>query len=136
MLLTVTTTRAPASDLGFLLHKHPSKAQAFDVSVGTAHVFYPEATDGRCTAALLLEVDPIALVRGRKGPSNEGFSLGQYVNDRPYAASSMLAVAMAKVFRTAMSGRCEAPSKRSRSIRAFRARWAQVRTANQACRCS
>lgn len=77
MLVTVTTTRAPASDLGFLLHKHPSKAQAFDVSVGTAHVFYPEATDGRCTAALLLEVDPIALVRGRKGPSNEGFSLGQ-----------------------------------------------------------
>ena len=108
MLLTITTTRAPASDLGFLLHKHPTKAQSFDVSVGTAHVFYPEATDQKCTAALLLEVDPIALVRGRKGPSSEAFSLGQYVNDRPYAASSMLAVAMAKVFRTAMAGRCDA----------------------------
>ncbi|MGH8891608.1 MAG: 3' terminal RNA ribose 2'-O-methyltransferase Hen1 [Acidothermaceae bacterium] len=108
MLLTITTTRAPASDLGFLLHKHPNKAQTFDISVGTAHVFYPEATAETCTATLLLEVDPIALVRGRKGPSSEGFSLGQYVNDRPYAASSMLAVAMAKVFRTAMSGRCEA----------------------------
>ena len=108
MLLTITTTRAPASDLGFLLHKHPAKAQSFDVSVGTAHVFYPEATDERCTVALLLEVDPIALVRGRKGPSSEAFSLGQYVNDRPYAASSMLAVAMAKVFRTAMAGRCDA----------------------------
>jgi len=108
VLLTITTTRAPASDLGFLLHKHPSKAQSFDVSVGTVHVFYPEATDEKCTVALLLEVDPIALVRGRKGPSSEAFSLGQYVNDRPYAASSMLAVAMAKVFRTAMAGRCDA----------------------------
>jgi 3' terminal RNA ribose 2'-O-methyltransferase Hen1 len=108
VLLTITTTRAPASDLGFLLHKHPGKAQTFDVSVGTAHVFYPEATDDACTVALLLEVDPVALVRGRKGPSSEAFSLGQYVNDRPYAASSMLAVAMAKVFRTAMSGRCDA----------------------------
>jgi 3' terminal RNA ribose 2'-O-methyltransferase Hen1 len=109
VLLTVTTTRAPAADLGYLLHKHPGKVQAFDVAVGAAHVFYPEATDDRCTAALLLDVDPIALVRGRKGgPSSEGFALGQYVNDRPYAASSMLAVALAKVFRTAMAGRCDA----------------------------
>src|SRR5664279_1121955 len=107
VLLTITTTHAAASDLGFLLHKHPDKAQTFDVSVGTAHVFYPEATDDVCTVALLLEVDPVALVRGRKGPSSEAFSLGQYVNDRPYAASSMLAVAMAKVFRTAMAGRCD-----------------------------
>src|SRR5450631_4071641 len=108
VLLTITTMHAPASDLGFLLHKHPEKAQTFDVSVGTAHVFYPEATDDVCTVALLLEVDPVALVRGRKGPSGEGFSLGQYVNDRPYAASSMLAVAMARVFKTAMTGRCDA----------------------------
>jgi 3' terminal RNA ribose 2'-O-methyltransferase Hen1 len=109
VLLTVTTTHAPASDLGFLLHKHPRKVQAFDVSVGKAHVFYPEVSDERCTVALLLEVDPIGLVRGRKsGPSGDGFALGQYVNDRPYAASSMLSVAMAKVFRTAMLGRCDA----------------------------
>ncbi len=109
MLLTLTTTLAPASDLGFLLHKHPQKVQTFEVAVGAAHVFYPEATVERCTAALLLDVDPIGLVRGRKGgPSGEGFALGQYVNDRPYAASSMLAGAMSKVFRTAMSGRCDA----------------------------
>ncbi|MCW2549540.1 MAG: 3 terminal ribose 2-O-methyltransferase Hen1 [Mycobacterium sp.] len=108
MLLTVTTTRAPASELGYLLHKHPGKLQSFEVSVGSAHVFYPEATEARCTAALLLEVDPIALVRGRKGPASEGFALGQYVNDRPYAASSMLAVALARVFKTAMAGRCDA----------------------------
>ncbi|MCW2497831.1 3' terminal RNA ribose 2'-O-methyltransferase Hen1 [Jatrophihabitans sp.] len=108
VLLTISTTRVPATDLGFLLHKHPGRVQSFAESVGTAHVFYPESTDERCTAALLLEVDPIALVRGRKGPSGDGFSLGQYVNDRPYAASSMLAMALKDVYRTALTGRCTA----------------------------
>src|SRR5215469_6060505 len=112
MLLTITMTAEPsgivATDLGFLLHKNPALVQSFEVSTGTAHVFYPEATDTRCTAALLLEVDPVGLVRGRLGPAGEGFSLGQYVNDRPYAASSMLAVALARVFKTAMAGRCDA----------------------------
>jgi 3' terminal RNA ribose 2'-O-methyltransferase Hen1 len=107
VLLSISTTNNPATDLGFLLHKHPGRLQAFEVSVGTAHVFYPEATADRCTAALLLEVDPIALVRGRKGPSGDGFALGQYVNDRPYAASSMMSMALSKVFRTAMTGRCD-----------------------------
>jgi SAM-dependent methyltransferase len=103
------TTSWPATDLGYLLHKNPARVQAFDVASGTAHVFYPEATDARCTAALLLEVDPVGLIRGRRGPEGgEGFSLGQYVNDRPYAASSLLAVAMSRVYKTAMSGRCEA----------------------------
>ncbi len=104
MLLTLSTTHRPATDLGFLLHKNPARAQSTSVSTGVAHVFYPEAGDERCTAALLLEVDPIALVRGGKGPSSEGFSLGQYVNDRPYAASSMLAVALGKVFASARRG--------------------------------
>ncbi|HST46261.1 3' terminal RNA ribose 2'-O-methyltransferase Hen1 [Jatrophihabitans sp.] len=107
MFLSISTTLTPATDLGYLLHKHPSRLQPFDVSVGTAYVFYPEAGEGRCTAALLLEVDPVALVRGHKGPSSEGFALGQYVNDRPYAASSMMSMALAKVFRTAMTGRCD-----------------------------
>lgn len=106
MLLTLTSTAADATDLGFLLHKHPGKVQAFGLSTGTAHVFYPQATPDRCTVALLLEVDPIALVRGKGGP--DGFALAQYVNDRPYAASSMLAVALGRVFRTAMAGRCDA----------------------------
>ena len=106
MLLTITTTMASASDLGFLLHKHPGRVQTFDVSVGTAYVFYPEVGDERTTAALLLEVDPIGLVRGRRGPSGEAFALGQYVNDRPYAASSMLSVAIKDVYRTALTGRC------------------------------
>lgn len=108
MLVTISTTRDPATDLGFLLHKHPEKAQSFPVTAGTAHVFYPEATARRCTAALLLDVDPVALVRGVRGQAADSFTLGQYVNDRPYAASSLLAVALSRVFKTAMAGRCDA----------------------------
>jgi 3' terminal RNA ribose 2'-O-methyltransferase Hen1 len=102
VLLTVTTTHAPATDLGYLLHKHPARVQAFGVASGTAHVFYPEAAGARCTAALLLEVDPVGLVRGA------GEGIAHYVNDRPYAASSLLAVALKGVFGTALTGRCDA----------------------------
>jgi 3' terminal RNA ribose 2'-O-methyltransferase Hen1 len=112
VLLTITTTREPATDLGYLLHKHPGRLQTFPTAAGEAHVFYPEATPQRCTAALLLEVDPVALVRGRAGadqrPEHRDGELAQYVNDRPYAASSMLAVALNQVFRTALTGRCDA----------------------------
>ncbi|OLT31449.1 3' terminal RNA ribose 2'-O-methyltransferase Hen1 [Actinomadura sp. CNU-125] len=106
MLLTITTTLSQASDLGFLLHKHPDRVQTFDQAYGTAHVFYPEADQHRCTAALLLDVDAVKLVRTR-ARSTPDFSLGQFVNDRPYAASSLLASAMANVYRTAMRGRCD-----------------------------
>ncbi|WP_327105387.1 3' terminal RNA ribose 2'-O-methyltransferase Hen1 [Nonomuraea glycinis] len=105
MLLTISTTARPATDLGFLLHKHPDKVQRFGQSFGEATVFYPEAGDERCTAALLLDIDPVALARSR-GKGSPDFSLSQYVNDRPYAASSLLAVALADVFRTARAGRC------------------------------
>lgn len=112
VLITTTLTRpgpdTPATDLGYLLHKHPDRIQPFEVYGGTAQVFYPEAGEERCTAALLLEVDPIALVRGRGRGGQDGFALGQYVNDRPYAASSLLSVALGKVFRTALKGRCDA----------------------------
>lgn len=108
---TTGTAESPATDLGFLLHKHPGKVQRFSTSHGEAHVFYPEAGDEACTAALLLDVDPIALVRKGRGKGRGGspdFALAQYVNDRPYAASSLLAVALRTVFRTAMKGVCEA----------------------------
>ena len=113
MFLTISTSGSPerpATDLGFLLYKHPGKAQSFATSHGLAHVFYPEATEQRCTAALLLEVDPIALVRRGRGKGRGGspdFALAQYVNDRPYAASSLLAVALSAVFKSAMKGRCD-----------------------------
>lgn len=114
VFLTITTTGTtdrPATDLGFLLHKHPDKAQRFSTAYGTAHVFYPEADAERCTAALLLEVDPVALVRRGSGKGRGGTpdgALARYVNDRPYAASSLLAVALRSVFASAMAGRCVA----------------------------
>ena len=103
--MTVTTTHVPATDLGYLLHKHPDRVQQFSRSFGTATVFYPEASEERCTAALVLDVDPVRLARSRARNAPD-FSLAQYVNDRSYAASSLLAVAMADVFRTARSGAC------------------------------
>src|SRR6202000_645487 len=104
MLLTVTTTHRPATDLGHLLRKNPARPQSVDLSFGKAHVFYPEATEARCTAALLVEIDPVGLVRNRRGPAGEGRTLEQYVNDRPYAASSFLSVAIAEIFGSALSG--------------------------------
>lgn len=83
VLLTVTMTYRPATDLGYLLHKHPVQHQTFEVSVGKAHVLYPEADAESCTAALLLDIDPVGLVRDRKGPAREGFALERYVSDRP-----------------------------------------------------
>lgn len=105
MLLTITTTQRPATDLGYLLHKNPSRVQSFSLAFGRAHVFYPEASQERCTAALLLDVDPIGLVRNRRGPFGEGGALAQYVNDRPYVASSFMSVAIAQVFGSALSGK-------------------------------
>jgi len=111
MLLTISTTHAPATDLGYLLHKHPDRCQSFDLAFGKAHVFYPEASEDRCTAALLLDVDPVGLVRNRRGPAGGGFLLRQYVNDRPFVASSLMSVAIARVFGSALSGRCEQRSE-------------------------
>jgi 3' terminal RNA ribose 2'-O-methyltransferase Hen1 len=102
MLLTITTTYRPATDIGYLLHKNPANVQSFSLSFARAHVFYPEATADCCTAALLLDVDTVSLVRGR----DRALALDQYVNDRPYVASSLLSVAIAEVYGTALHGRC------------------------------
>jgi len=108
MLLTITTTHRPATDLGHLLHKHPNRCQSFPIPHGTAHVFYPEATDARCTAALLLDIDPIDLVRKpRGGHTRPSFALRDYVNERPYVASSMMSTALRTVFGTALAGTCK-----------------------------
>lgn len=103
MLLTISTTHTPATDLGYLLHKHPDRCQTFELSFGKAHVFYPEAGESACTACLLLDVDPVGLVRG-KGDWKGGM-LDQYVNDRPFVASSLMSVALSQVFGSALSGR-------------------------------
>ncbi len=105
MLLTVTTTHRPATDLGYLLHKNPARLQTEELSFGKAHVFYPEVDEPRCTVAILLEVDPVGLVRGRRGPAGEGGQLEQYVNDRPYGANSFMSVALGRLFTTALNGK-------------------------------
>ena len=107
MLLTISTTYRPATDLGYLLHKNPARMQDFDLPFGRAHVFYPEASEEHCTAALLLDVDPVVLVRGRSTKSSDGGLLTQYVNDRPYVASSFLSVAISRVFGSALGGRSQ-----------------------------
>lgn len=101
MFVSISTTHRPATDLGYLLMKHPDRVHETELTFGKATVFFPEASETRCEAALTLDVDPVGLVRG-KGTS-EGL-LDQYVNDRPYAASSFLSVALNRAFRTAMTG--------------------------------
>ena len=105
MLLTITTTYSPATDLGFLLHKHPERLQSFELTYGQVHVFYTEANAEKCTAALLLEIDSVGLVRRYHGQVRDNFALAEYVNDRPYVASSFMSVAIAKVFSSALSGK-------------------------------
>jgi len=105
MLLTISAANKPATDLGYLLHKHPDRFQSFDLSFGQAHVFYPEVSEDRCSVCLLLDVDPLGMVRGRQ--PDQSFLLGHYVNDRPYVASSFMSVAISQVFGTAMGGRCK-----------------------------
>jgi 3' terminal RNA ribose 2'-O-methyltransferase Hen1 len=106
MLLTISYTAGEsATDLGHLLHKSPFRVHSLEQAFGQTHVFYPEISSDRCTAALTLDIDPIGLVRNRRGPSGEGYIFEQYVNDRPYAASSILSVALARTFGTAFTGR-------------------------------
>ena len=107
MLLTISTAYSPATDLGYLLHKHPARIQSFGLAFGQAHVFYPEARTEKCTAALLLDVDAVGLIRRPHGQFAENFALAQYVSDRPYVASSFLSVAIARVFSSALSGKCK-----------------------------
>ncbi|MBK9488009.1 MAG: 3' terminal RNA ribose 2'-O-methyltransferase Hen1 [Haliscomenobacter sp.] len=106
MFLSITTTQHPATNLGYLLHKHPDKVQTFSTAGGKAHVFFPEASDERCTAVLLLDIDPVELVRSLKVPG-ESRSLQHYVNDRPYVASSFTSSAISNVYSSALNGRCE-----------------------------
>lgn len=102
MLLTIATTHRPATDLGFLLHKNPDHRHEKSLPFGKAVMCFPEAEDAQCRFALSVEVDPIGLVRGR-GPRTGLHD--SYVNDRPYAASSFLSVAIARALNTAFAGR-------------------------------
>nr|WP_315442083.1 3' terminal RNA ribose 2'-O-methyltransferase Hen1 [uncultured Treponema sp.] len=107
MLLTITAEGENAAALSFLLHKHPDKLQQVELSVGVAYIFYPECGKEKVTAALLLDIDPIGMVRNAKNFAGKDFLLGQYVNDRPYVASSFMSSAISKAFSSAMNGNCK-----------------------------
>ena len=113
MLFTITYTGQNTTDLGYLLFKNPYRPQVFELNHGKAYVFYPEASNERTTAALLLDIAPIDLARGKVGSSGGG--LFDYVNDRPYASSSFMSTAISRVFGTAMSGRADAHQELSDS---------------------
>jgi 3' terminal RNA ribose 2'-O-methyltransferase Hen1 len=106
MLLTITTTHKPATDLGYLVHKNPLRCQQAELGFGSLDIFFPEATEDRCTLALLLDVDPIGLVRG-KNSARTSTPWEQYVNDRPYVCSSFLSVALSRAFGQTLQGRCK-----------------------------
>lgn len=106
MLLTITYTGWNTTDLGYLLYKNPYRPQMFELNHGKAYVFYPEVSNEQTTAALLLDIDPIDLARGKVGSTGGG--LFDYVNDRPYVSSSFMSTAISKVFGTAMTGRADA----------------------------
>ena len=107
MLLTITAEGENAAALSFLLHKHPDKLRQVELSVGVAYIFYPECGKEKVTAALLLDIDPIGMVRNAKNFAGKDFLLGQYVNDRPYVASSFMSSAISKAFSSAMNGSCK-----------------------------
>jgi 3' terminal RNA ribose 2'-O-methyltransferase Hen1 len=102
MLLTLSTTHSPATDLGYLLHKHPAKVQNFGLGFGQAYVLYPQANNARCVAALLLDMSAVPLVR-----RENSMGIEQHVNDRLYGASSFLSVAIAQVYGSALNGKCK-----------------------------
>jgi len=107
MILNISTTHFPATDLGYLLHKHPDKFQTLELSVGKAHIFYPEKSNQRTSISLLLDIDSIDMVRSARNIKNDGFAFGHYLNDRPYVASSFMSVAIVKAFSSAINGKCK-----------------------------
>jgi 3' terminal RNA ribose 2'-O-methyltransferase Hen1 len=106
MLLSITNKGPDADALGYLLHKNPANVHTSSLAFGEAFVFYPDTPEGECTAVLLVEINPIDLVRS-KGARQANWALGQYVNDRPYVASSFLSTAISRVYGTALNGTCQ-----------------------------
>lgn len=81
MLLTLRTTRVPATDLASFLGRDPGRVESLELPSGQAHLFFPEADETACTAALLLDVE----------------APGEGLSDRPYASSPLLAEALARL---------------------------------------
>jgi 3' terminal RNA ribose 2'-O-methyltransferase Hen1 len=101
LLITLTCHAPTAPDIGYLFGKNPASLFMREFSGGRVLVFYPEVTDDHLTIALLTEIDPVALVRTASG----AHGLDQYVNDRPYVASSLTSVALNVAFGSALGGK-------------------------------
>lgn len=91
---------SPATDLGYLLHKHPDRVQSFATTQGEATVFYPVADADKCRAVLRVD--------GTDARVDSHTDIDRHVNTIPYAASTRLVVALGKVFGDALAGRCTA----------------------------
>jgi hypothetical protein len=126
MLLTISYQGDQSTDLGYLLHKSPFRMHTLEQVFGQSHVFYPEVHAERTTAVLALNIDAIGLVRDRHGPSGEAHQFEEYVSDRPYAASSILSVAIARTFGTALIGRSKERQELADQALALEARIAAV----------
>ena len=105
MLLTITYKGKNTQDLGYLLYKNPARPQYVDLSMGKAYIFYPKVSDEETTIALMVQLDPLDLAKGKDGTNDRG--LFAYVNDRPYVASSFMSNAINRALGTAMTGRCD-----------------------------
>jgi 3' terminal RNA ribose 2'-O-methyltransferase Hen1 len=106
MLLTISTTHRPATDLGYLVHKNPFRCQAKKLPFGIVNIFYPEAGEEKCTLAILLDVDTVGLVRGKRN-YHRSMPIEPYVNDRPYVCSSFMSITLSRVFGQTLNGRCK-----------------------------
>ena len=127
MLLTLTTTHEPATDLGYLLHKHPDRTQVFETKHANVYAFYPDASPERCEFVLYADIDPVKLVRGEAGSSGGGV-LEDYVNDRPYTASSMFTTMVNEVLRSAIGGRCKERPELAETPIPLKVRFGPMRT--------
>jgi 3' terminal RNA ribose 2'-O-methyltransferase Hen1 len=101
MLITLTCHAPNAPEVGYLLAKNPATVFERLFSAGRVWVFYSEVAADHITVVLLAEIDSVGLVRGPAALAG----LDQYVNDRPYVASSLMSVALNVAFATAISGR-------------------------------
>ncbi|WNJ18733.1 3' terminal RNA ribose 2'-O-methyltransferase Hen1 [Pontibacter sp. G13] len=107
MILKITQYGGDPNTLGFLLHKHPDRVQSVSLPAGKATICYPVKEADRITMVLVLELDGHALARKARSHRKGDFALAQYVNDRPFVASSLMSTAIAQGFGSALNGRCK-----------------------------
>jgi 3' terminal RNA ribose 2'-O-methyltransferase Hen1 len=113
MFISMTTTYVPATDLGYLLHKHPDKMHKRTSSQSVNYCFFSEASVERCTVNLVLDIGlshSYGFSKERPKPN-----YNPHVNDRPYVAGSIMSVALNDMFRSAFNGQSKEKPELSRT---------------------